>query len=225
MDKVLIVEDDRIHLKRLSTVLGKYRDKFEVIPAVDGQEAIDILKQGPVSLMVTDIQMPRVDGLVLLAHVSEYHPNLPCFVMTAYGTPQMKARLPKDLIRFFNKPFDIEELAQAIIAVLEKDFSREALYGISLISFLQIIEMEKTSCTFEIESSNQARGMMHFKGGVLYDAECGDLKGEAAALELIPRKMATYRFKFFSKKHVTRQIQTALQDLIQKALGDTADAV
>jgi len=137
----------------------------------------------------------------------------------------MKARLPKDLIRFFNKPFDIEELAQAIIAVLEKDFSREALYGISLISFLQIIEMEKTSCTFEIESSNQARGMMHFKGGVLYDAECGDLKGEAAALELIPRKMATYRFKFFSKKHVTRQIQTALQDLIQKALGDTADAV
>lgn len=225
MDKVLIVEDDRIHLKRLTTVLGKYWDKFEVIPAVDGQEAMDILKQGPVSLMVTDIQMPRVDGLVLLAHVSEYHPNLPCFVMTAYGTPQMKARLPKDLIRFFNKPFDIEELAQAIIAVLEKDFSREALYGISLISFLQIIEMEKSSCTFEIESLDQARGMMHFKSGVLYDAECGDLKGEAAALELIPRKMATYRFKFFTKKHVTRQIQTALQDLIQKAMGDNADAV
>lgn len=225
MDKVLIVEDDRIHLKRLTTVLGKYRDKFEVIPAVDGQEAMDILKQGPVSLMVTDIQMPRVDGLVLLAHVSEYHPNLPCFVMTAYGTPQMKARLPKDLIRFFNKPFDIEELAQAIIAVLEKDFSREALYGISLISFLQIIEMEKSSCIFEIESLDQARGMMHFKSGVLYDAECGDLKGEAAALELIPRKMATYRFKFFTKKHVTRQIQTALQDLIQKAMGDNADAV
>jgi len=61
MDKVLIVEDDRIHLKRLTTVLEKHRDKFEVIPAVDGQEAIDILKQGPVSLMVTDIQMPRVD--------------------------------------------------------------------------------------------------------------------------------------------------------------------
>ena len=225
MDKVLIVEDDRIHLKRLTTVLGKYRDKFEVIPAVDGQEAMDILKQGPVSLMVTDIQMPRVDGLVLLAHVSEYHPNLPCFVMTAYGTPQMKASLPKDLIRFFSKPFDIEELAQAIIAVLEKDFSREALYGISLISFLQIIEMEKTSCTFEIESSDQATGMMHFKSGVLYDAACGDLKGEAAALELIPRKMATYRFKFFTKEQITRQIQTTLQDLIQKALGDNADAV
>jgi len=225
MDKVLIVEDDRIHLKRLTTILGKFRDKFEVVSAVDGQEAMDILKQGPVSLMVTDIQMPRVDGLVLLAHVSKDYPNLPCFVMTAYGTPQMKARLPKDLLRFFRKPFDIEELAQAIIAVLEKDFSREGLYGISLISFLQIIEMEKTSCIFEIESSDQATGMMHFNKGVLYDAACGDLKGEAAALELIPRRMATYRFKFFTKTPTGRQIHTELQDLIQKALGGTADAV
>ena len=108
---------------------------------------------------------------------------------------------------------------------LEKNFSREALYGISLISFLQIIEMEKTSCTFEIESSDQAMGWMHFKNGVLYDAACGDLKGKAAVLELIPRKMATYRFKFFTQKHITRQIQTELQDLIQKALGDKADTV
>ena len=111
MDKVLIVEDDRIHLKRLITILGKHQDKFEVVPAGDGQEAIDILEEQPISVLVTDIQMPRVDGLVLLAYVNEHHPKLPCLVMTAYGTPQMKAKLPKDLLRFFHKPFDIEDLA------------------------------------------------------------------------------------------------------------------
>ena len=52
MDNVLIAEDDHIHLKRLITVLRKYGDKFEVIPANDGQEAIDILKQQSVSLLV-----------------------------------------------------------------------------------------------------------------------------------------------------------------------------
>ncbi len=50
MDKVLIVEDDRILLKRLSHGLKKYSDKFEVVPAGDGKEAIDILKLEPISI-------------------------------------------------------------------------------------------------------------------------------------------------------------------------------
>lgn len=224
MDKVLIVEDDRIHLKRLVNYLEKYQDTFKVLSAADGQEAMQVLSRQKVSLMVTDIQMPRVDGLTLLAYVNEKYPTLPCFVMTAYDTPQMKAELPKDLLRFFSKPFDIQDLALAIMAVLEKDLSREALYGISLITFLQIIEMEQTSCIFEIESPDNTPGSMHFEKGILIDAECGALKGEAAALELIPRRIGKYRFKFFPEKNVVRQIRTPLDQLIAKAVGQTGPA-
>jgi YesN/AraC family two-component response regulator len=223
MHKVLIAEDDRIHLKRMTKVLGKYNDQFEVVQAVDGQEAIDILKAQPVSVLVTDIQMPRVDGLVLLAYVSEHHPKLPCMVITAYGTPQMKAMLPKGLLRFFHKPFIIEDLARAVIDILGQNVRDEAFHGISLESFLHIIEMEQISCMLEIESSAKTPGVMFFKDGILYDAECDNLKGEPAALKLIPQKIETFRFKVLPVKDAVRQIQPSLTELFHKALTKEGD--
>jgi YesN/AraC family two-component response regulator len=219
MDNVLIAEDDKILLKILSTIMGKYADKFKVIPARDGQEAIDILKQEQVSILVTDIQMPRVDGLNLLAYVREHHPNLPCFVMSAHGTPQLKAQLPRDLLQFFHKPFDIDDLGRAIIETLERDITGDGLQRISLESFLNMIEMEQASCIFEIRPSNRDKGMLYFKDGVLYDAEFGGKKGEAAALELIATEKANFGFKFFSQKGLVRQIEKNLDLLIHEALG------
>ena len=219
MDNVLIAEDDRIHLMRLTNVLGKYADKFKVVAAKDGQEAIDILKEQHIDVLVTDIQMPRVDGLVLLAHVSEHYPNIPCFVMSAYGTPQMKAKLPKDLLQFFPKPFDIDDLARAIIDVLERDVMQEGLQAISVESFLHMIVMEQASCTFEVKTTDKPTGLLYFENGVLLDAECGDLKGEAAAIEIIPRKNASFGFKFYPDQAVTRRIFTDLGQLIREAVN------
>jgi len=67
MNKVLIAEDDRILSKRLSKGLEKYSDKFEIVLVRDGQEAISVLKREPISLLITDIQMPRLNGIILLA--------------------------------------------------------------------------------------------------------------------------------------------------------------
>lgn len=217
MDKVLIAEDDRIHLMRLINVLGKHSDKLEVVPAKDGQEAIDILQKQQIDVLVTDIQMPRVDGLVLLAHVSEHHPSIPCFVMSAHGTPQMKAKLPKDLLQFFPKPFEIEDLARAIIDVLERDTALDGLQAISIESFLHMIVMEQASCIFEVKSSDEPAGLLYFESGVLVDAECGDLNGEAAALALIPRKQASFGFKFYPVEPVSQSTFTDIKELIRQA--------
>ncbi|MBW1841179.1 MAG: response regulator [Deltaproteobacteria bacterium] len=220
MDNVLIAEDDKILLKILVTIMGKYADKFTVIPVRDGQEAIDVLKKEPVSILVTDIQMPRVDGLNLLAYVREHHPNVPCFVMSAHGSPQIKAKLPQDLLQFFSKPFDIDELGKAIIETLERDTTRDDFQRVSLVSFLNMIEMEQASCVFDIKPGDQNKGMLYFKDGVLFDAEYIDLKGEAAAIELISMKKATFGFKFFSPEGLTRQITKDLNQLIHEALGE-----
>jgi YesN/AraC family two-component response regulator len=218
MSNVLIAEDDPIHLKRLTSILGKYKDKFNVIPVKNGQEAINIFKKQPVALLVTDIQMPEVDGLVLLAYVNKNHPATPCFVMTAYGTSRMKAKLPEDMLRFYQKPFEIDDLASAIIEVLERDQSQKALPGISIIGCLHMIQMEQTTCSLEIESPGKEPGTLFFDKGVLVDAVCGELKEEAAALDLIPRTLASFKFKFFLKTEMARQIKTDLDDLILKAV-------
>ncbi len=217
MNKVLIAEDDRILLMRLTKALEKYPDKFKVLPAKDGQEAIEILQKQPVSALVTDIQMPRVNGLALLAYVSQNHPNIPCFVMSAYGTSRMKAKLPEDLLQFFQKPFEIEDLVRAIIAVLDRDATLDGLQAISVASFLHMINMEQASCVFEIKSPDKTSGVLYFENGELYDAEYGDFKGEDAALKLINREKASFGIKFFSDKPVSRQIFTDIDRLIYKA--------
>ena len=220
MDKVLIAEDDVNQLKLYTAALKKYSDKFEVIPVRDGKEAIDVLKQKPVSLIVTDINMPRVNGMVLLAYVHTYHPDIPCIAMTAYGTSRLKYKLPQDLLRFFQKPFKVDDLAHAILAALKQDDPRDYIQGIHLLSFLNLIEMEKATCAFEILSPDKPRGVLYFQDGILYDAECEDLKSEVAALELIAREKSTYRFKSLREKEVPRTISTELHELIRHTKRD-----
>lgn len=216
MKKVLIAEDDPLLLKILSKTLRKYSDIFEIVLVSDGKEAIDVLKEAPVDLVVTDIQMPQINGLILLAYVNTYHPSIPCIVTTSYGTSRLKAKLPEELLHFFQKPFKGDDLAKVIVSALARNDSIKAGQGISVMSFLSMIEMHQFSCVFEIRSSGKPTGVLYFKNGVLYDAQCGDLIGETAALELIARERATYQFKGFPKKEVVRRIKTDLRSLIFK---------
>jgi len=71
MDKVLIVEDDLRIQRLLQTRLQKYKDKFEIVLANNGEEAIKVLEQRPISLVVTDLKIPKIDGLTLLAYVNQ----------------------------------------------------------------------------------------------------------------------------------------------------------
>ena len=65
---------------------------------------------------------------------------------------------------------------------------------------------------------------MYFENGVLYDAECGDISGEAAALELIARKISTYHFKNLPEENLNRRIKTDLEELIRNAVMDEPEA-
>ncbi len=217
MNKVLIAEDDIDQLKLLDTRLKKYSEEFDYTLVADGKQAIDILKQEPVSLVVTDIQMPLINGMVLLAYVHTYHPDIPCIVITAYGTSRLKAKLPDNLLRFFQKPFNVDDLAQAIIAALKRDIAQDRKQGISLLNFLDMIEMEKASCMFEIHSHGKTTGVMYFKEGILFDAEIKNLDGKAAALELIKLKNVNYHLKPLPSQEISRRINTDLLDLIHNA--------
>ncbi len=218
MDKVLIVEDDLRIQRLLQTRLQKYKDKFEIVLANNGEEAIKVLEQRPISLVVTDLRMPKVDGLTLLAYANENYPQTPCIVMTAYATPEIKERLSKDTFRLLEKPFAIDELARAISQGLEPDGPRGSLKGISVASFLQLIEMEEKTCFLEIISDDGKKGIAYFKNGKLYDAVYCDLNGEAAAFELIAMDKASIRLKKLSDEKVTQRINTSLMNLIVDAM-------
>lgn len=218
MDRVLIAEDDLKLQKFLRVRLQKHRDKLDIVLANNGEEAIRILEQMEISLLVTDIQMPKLDGLALLAHMNDKHPEVPCIVLTAHPTPEMKQRLPDETFRFFQKPFQLNELVEAIDQALEEDILGGCLSGISVASFLQMIEMEQKTCLLEVTPLGRARGLFYFENGELYDCSYGALTGEPAALELIAVEEAKLRFRSRSKGTTDRQINTELIGLIMEAM-------
>lgn len=218
MDNVLIVDDSSMLLNYLEGALAKYSDKFKVLFANDGMEAIDVIKDKEISLLVTDLQMPRIDGLGLLAYVHKYHPSIPCIVMSAHGTPAIIENLQSDILQFIEKPFTAEALAKAIIAALETDQTEGSITGISIGNFLQMIELEQKTCLCEVESTGNPKGFFYFNGGELHHAVYGDLKGEDAAIKMIQIDNPTISFRKVPDRPITRKINRELTGLLLEAM-------
>lgn len=220
MQTVLLAEDDRIQRELIVRALSKHADRFEVIAVDDGDEAIKAMKRTQVDLLITDICMPRINGLVLLAYTNTYHPNLPCFVISSYGTSRLRAKIPPDVLRFFHKPVKLADLVQSVVVALDRCKKKESPdKGISVVSFLKLIDMEQMTCRFEVTTAAGTNGFMLFENGVLWDAGYGELEGEAAALALIAAEMGTYRFGV-TTEGAPRRIHTDLDQLVNTVFGN-----
>lgn len=218
MDTVLIVDDSSMLLNYLEGALAKHADKFKVLFAKDGMEAIDVIKDKEISLLVTDLQMPRIDGLGLLAYVHKYHPSIPCIVMSAHGTPAIIENLQSDILQFIEKPFTADALTKAVVAALESDQTGGTITGISIGNFLQMIELEQKTCLFEVESTGNPKGFFYFNNGELHHAVCGDLKGEDAAIKMIQIDKPTLSFRKVPERPISRKITRELTGLLLEAM-------
>jgi len=75
LKKVLIVDDEETLTWSMSKSLSKDRDKYEVIIANNGKEALNQLKKNDIDLVISDIRMPDVNGLDLLVRVKKEFPQ------------------------------------------------------------------------------------------------------------------------------------------------------
>ncbi|MCK5913404.1 MAG: response regulator, partial [Desulfuromusa sp.] len=159
-------------------------DKFQVLTAENGREAVDVLRSVPVDLLVTDLKLPEMNGFELLAWTSRHQPQLPVIVMSAFGTPEIEARLDKlDTLQFLDKPLDIQMLEEGIFNGLNAG-GKSFIRGITLATFLQLMKVEKKNCTLNVSTSEKSASL-YVHRGELIDAEFGDLNGLEAALEVV----------------------------------------
>ncbi len=113
-DRVLVVDDEQSLRKVLAATLQ--REGYEVSVCSDGEEAISALERDGADVVVTDLVMPRMDGLTLLRKVVARHPDVPVIVVTAHGRIDSAVEAMKaGAFDFLAKPFDHGEL-KAIIA-------------------------------------------------------------------------------------------------------------
>jgi len=217
---VLIVDDETPFILSLTTGLKRYSSEYNILTAENGKAAVKILESTPVDLMVTDLRMPEMDGYELLAYMTANFPSIPTIVMSAFGTQEIKERLSTmETLEFLEKPIDFQELANFINDGLKRDKKGGSLKGISIASFLQLIGMEEKTCLLDIHREDRSlNGIFYFNKGELYDAICGKLEGEEAAIEVIGWENAEIEFKELPKKKISKRINAELMSLIIEAM-------
>ncbi len=216
--KVLIVDDDGEMLNALQEGFARYEDTFKVVTAENGESGIDALKNHTLSLVVTDLKMPGVDGLALLQHVMQNYPDIPVIMMTAYSTPQME-RLAREggAVGYIAKPFKLENLAKKIMATLRQESEGGTLHSVSSGIFLQLMEMEQKTCTIRLEDrTSDKKGVLFFSDGELLDARVNNLQGKPAAYEIFTWDKVTISIQNHCPS-IENRIQSELQPLILDA--------
>ena len=183
---VLIVDDDQVWLKLIQKKFEKYSDTFHAHLAEDGLKAMEKLKANHISLVVTDLQMPNMDGITLLTHLVENYPDIPVIIVTAYSTPESKKTvLSGGAAGYIEKPFVIEDLAKKIIASLKRESEGGTLQTVPLEMFIQLIEMEQKTCTLRVTKKSTGKtGVLFFRTGDLLEARFNSLTGKEAAYEI-----------------------------------------
>jgi DNA-binding NtrC family response regulator len=109
MERILIVDDEKKMRHILQLILE--REGFKTEQAENGRVALDMLKNGRFSLMITDLKMPELDGLSLLEAARKIDPDFPVVVITAFGTIENAVEaMQKGATDYITKPFEEDKI-------------------------------------------------------------------------------------------------------------------
>ena len=121
MKNILIVDDNQMIRDSLSSYLSHTLKNYTVLTAEDGVQAIKTMDSVPISLVLTDLEMPKVDGYGVIMHAKEHHPSVPVCIMTGSWSTDLLMLVRKlDLVPCIEKPFRFEEVEQMVTDLLEK---------------------------------------------------------------------------------------------------------
>ena len=180
---LLVVEDDRSTLSLYRAGL-KGLVGFKILMAENGRLALDLLQQEPVHVLVTDLNMPVMDGFNLIAKVSRFYPQIPIIVMTGLDENQhLNTPLQLGAIRILTKPPRLSLLMDAIKAAAQYEPSG-IIKGVGLNSILQLLNWEKKSCTLTVKSE-AGMGLLYLKNGEIVHAGYRADESLPAAYEIL----------------------------------------
>jgi CheY-like chemotaxis protein len=118
MVRILVVDDSAVDRRLVGALLEK-EGGLEVEFAEDGQQAMELVQAQPPDLVVTDLQMPKMDGLKLVTALRLHHPDVPAVVITAHGSEQIAVRaLAEGAASYVAKSQLAERLADTVGDVL-----------------------------------------------------------------------------------------------------------
>ncbi len=214
---VLVVDDEPAVRALLWSGLGIHLPDHGIATAADGREAVEHLAMHPVDMLITDVNMPVMDGFELLAHVRNHHPNVPVLVLASMAPENVRSGTTGlGSFRVLRKPASPAVVAQHVRDALAETV-RGRMPGVSLAPLLRLVQQERKTCSLLVRSAT-SKGRLHFLSGELVNAYAFDLDvdGEAAARHLLTLDRVTIEFER-SLHNDLRHITTPLEGLLLAA--------
>lgn len=120
--RILCIEDEPHAALKLIKILSKYYKNIDL--ANNGEEALEIyrdcyIENKPIDLIISDINMPKIDGIELIERIREFDENLPFIYVSARLDLETLLKLVKlDIVNFITKPIDVDELLKSVNKVI-----------------------------------------------------------------------------------------------------------
>ncbi len=120
MNTILIIDDNTQLLETLAVLIGMQFKDYTVLTARNGTEGIAMIGSMPPAFILTDLDMPVMDGYGVINHRNKSFPQVPLFVMSGSCSPEVRESLVEmGVSECIDKPFSLEQITSKIAAALD----------------------------------------------------------------------------------------------------------
>jgi CheY-like chemotaxis protein len=223
--KILLLDDDEQMLDLYQELLKQLPSKPEVHVCNSGARAIAMLESEPFTLLITDLRMPKMDGLQVLAIVRRKFPHLRLIVLTSVLDEEYRSRAYAQGVElFWQKPGSSEEIKlfqNCIESLLDRQTRNEGGFrGMQSKSLVDLIQLECLSRSSSVLRVTQGtlEGKIWVQTGEIIDAATANFTGEDAFQEILSWKSGNFEIQPPDPDHVriiTHPYQGLLLDSAQ----------
>ena len=120
MPEKLLIVDDELDMLELLEMIILDKTPYQVSTTNNPLEALQMLKENGVDLLITDLRMPAMGGIELIREIKKSHPDIPIIVITAYGSSQSaEEAVEAGAYDYITKPFRKEQILISINRAME----------------------------------------------------------------------------------------------------------
>ena len=198
LPKILLLDDDQDFLDLYKEMLSKHLSSLpEVRVASSGSRALSLLESEPFTLLIVDLQMPKMDGLQVLSIARRKFPQLRLVVLTGIREEEFRTRsYAMGVDQYWIKPETDQEMG-LFMESIESLLSREAQVGFrgvqskSMVDIIQLECLSQSSVVLKI-TNGLVEGKIWIQKGEVVDAEAGDVTAEPAFQKILTWKTGSF---------------------------------
>ena len=198
-NRILLLDDDEQMLELYQALLEQLPSRPEVEVCNSGARAIAMLESEPFTLLITDLRMPKMDGLQVLAIVRRKFPQLRIVVLTGVLDEEYRSRAyAQGVEMFWQKPAtteDIQLFQDCVESMLDRPFQmQEGFRGVQSKSLVDLIQLECLSRSSSMLNITRGglKGKIWIQNGEIVDAATASLTGEEAFKEILSWKSGNF---------------------------------